>query len=94
MSHASIETPVTPKRLNFFERYLSLWVGLCMLAGVLIGKTLPAITGQLRGMEFGAGSQINIPIAVLIWLMIVPMMMKVDFASIRNVGKRPRMACW
>ena len=78
-----------PKRLNFFERYLSLWVGLCMLTGVLAGRSLPGITGRLRGLEFGAGSQINIPIAVLIWLMIVPMMMKVDFASIGSVGKRP-----
>lgn len=78
------------KRLNLFERYLSLWVGICMLAGVLIGKSIPGVTDQLRGMEFGAGSQINIPIAVLIWLMIIPMMMKVDFASIRNVGKKPR----
>ena len=43
----------------------------------------------LRGLEFGAGSQINVPIAVLIWLMIMPMMMKVDFASIRNVGAEP-----
>jgi ACR3 family arsenite transporter len=89
MGRASVETPVTPKRLNFFERYLSLWVGLCMLVGVLIGKALPGGIDQLRRMEFGAGSQINIPIAVLIWLMIVPMMMKVDFASIRNVGKKP-----
>src|SRR5512143_1473904 len=80
----------TQKRLNYFERYLSLWVGLCMLVGVLMGKALPAVIDQLRRMEFGAGSQINVPIAVLIWLMIVPMMMKVDFASIRNVGKRPR----
>jgi len=61
-----------------------------MLAGVLIGKSVPGLIDQLRRMEFGAGSQINIPIAVLIWLMIVPMMMKVDFASIRNVGKKPR----
>ncbi|MGA2118407.1 MAG: arsenical-resistance protein [Bryobacteraceae bacterium] len=90
MGRASVETPVTPKRLNFFERYLSLWVGLCMLVGVLIGKALPGGIDQLRRMEFGAGSQINIPIAVLIWLMIVPMMMKVDFASIRNVGRKPR----
>ena len=44
----------------------------------------------LRGLEFGAGSQINVPIAILIWLMITPMMMKVDFGSIRNVGRRPR----
>jgi arsenite transporter len=90
MGRASVETPATPKRLNYFERYLSLWVGLCMLAGVLIGKGLPDMIDQLRRMEFGAESQINIPIAVLIWLMIIPMMMKVDFASIRNVGKRPR----
>ena len=90
MGRASVETPVTPKRLNCFERYLSLWVGLCMLVGVLIGKALPDMIDQLRRMEFGAGSQINIPIAVFIWLMIIPMMMKVDFASIRNVGKKPR----
>ncbi len=83
---ASIQT----KRLNYFERYLTLWVILCMVVGVLIGKTLPGIIAALRQMEFGESSQINIPIAVLIWLMIIPMMMKVDFAAIRNVGKRPR----
>jgi len=90
MAQASVERSVPAKRLNYFERYLSLWVGLCMLVGVLIGKALPGMIDQLRTMEFGAGSQISIPIAVLIWLMIVPMMMKVDFASIRNVGRRPR----
>jgi ACR3 family arsenite transporter len=82
--------PQTTKHLNTFERYLSLWVGACMVAGVLIGKLLPGFIDGLRGLEFGEGSQINGPIAVLIWLMIVPMMMKVDFAAIRNVGKRPR----
>jgi ACR3 family arsenite transporter len=85
-----IEPRQTTKRLNTFERYLSLWVGACMVAGVLIGKLLPGFIDGLRGLEFGEGSQINGPIAVLIWLMIVPMMMKVDFAAIRNVGKRPR----
>jgi ACR3 family arsenite transporter len=84
-----METTAT-KRLNYFERYLSVWVGICMLAGVLLGKALPPLIDSLRRMEFGAGSQINIPIAVLIWLMIVPMMMKVDFASIKDVGKKPR----
>jgi ACR3 family arsenite transporter len=78
------------KRLNLFERYLSLWVGLCMVAGVLLGKAVPGFTSALRGLEFGDGSQINGPIAVLIWLMITPMMMKVDFGAIRNVGRRPR----
>src|SRR4051812_28717447 len=77
-------------RLGFFERYLSLWVALCMAAGILLGKLLPGVTAGLRGLEFGQGSQINVPIAVLIWLMITPMMMKVDFTSIRNVGRRPK----
>jgi arsenite transporter len=94
MVHAA--TPVAPrlsappKRLNLFERYLTLWVGLCMLAGIALGKFLPGLIAALRGMEFGTGTQINLPIAVLIWLMIVPMMMKVDFASIRNVGRKPK----
>jgi arsenite transporter len=81
---------MTRRRLGIFERYLSLWVALCMAAGVMAGKGWPDAADSLRRMQFGAGSQINIPIAVLIWMMIVPMMMKVDFASVRNAGKRPR----
>ena len=77
------------RRLAFFERYLSVWVGLCMVAGVAFGKLLPSAVRTLRGLEFGQGSQINVPIAILIWLMITPMMMKVDFTAIRNVGKKP-----
>ena len=76
--------------LGKFERYLTVWVGLCMIAGIALGKLLPGAIDSLRRLEFGEGSQINVPIAVLIWLMIVPMMMKVDLASIRNVGKRPK----
>ena len=76
-------------RLGFFERYLSVWVVLCMAAGIIVGKFLPGATAALRGLEFGRGSQINVPIAVLIWLMITPMMMKVDFSSIKDVGRRP-----
>ena len=86
---ASSRAPV-PKRLNVFERYLTIWVGLGMAAGVGLGLAAPGIVALLRGLEFGAGSQINAPIAVLIWLMITPMMMKVDFAAVRNVGRRPR----
>lgn len=88
MNQATVE--VTRKKLNYFERYLSLWVGACMLAGILLGKLIPGLTDTLRRFEFGQGSQINVPIAILIWLMITPMMMKVDFTSIRNVGRRPR----
>jgi ACR3 family arsenite transporter len=83
-------TPVTKKKLNLFERYLSVWVGACMLVGLLLGKVAPGLVHVLRRLEFSSGSQINAPIAILIWLMIIPMMMKVDFTSIRNVGKRPR----
>jgi arsenite transporter len=75
--------------LGMFERYLSIWVALCMVAGVFFGKLAPAVISGLRGIEFSKGSQINAPIAALIWLMITPMMMKVDFSSVRNVGKRP-----
>ena len=80
----------TEKKLNPFERYLSIWVGACMVVGVLLGKLIPSLTDTLRRLEFGEGSQINVPIAILIWLMITPMMMKVDFTSIRNLGERPR----
>lgn len=79
-----------PKRLGAFERYLTVWVGLCMAVGVLLGRTLPGLTESLRGLEFGSGSQINAPIAVLIWLMIVPMMMKIDFTSLAGATRRPK----
>jgi ACR3 family arsenite transporter len=82
-------TTGSAKRMNVFERYLSLWVALCMILGVAIGKLLPGFVGLLRGLEFGEGSHINIPIAILIWLMIYPMMLKIDFGAIRTVGRRP-----
>ncbi|TAM54976.1 MAG: ACR3 family arsenite efflux transporter [Acidobacteria bacterium] len=78
------------KRMNVFERYLTLWVALCMVVGVVLGKALPGLIAALRGMEFGSGSHINVPIAVLIWLMIYPMMLKIDFASIARVGRKPK----
>jgi len=78
------------KRLNLFERYLTAWVGLCMVSGVALGKWVPDAVQVLRDLEFGHGSHVNLPIAVLIWLMIIPMMMKVDLASLRHVGKRPK----
>lgn len=77
-------------KMNIFERYLTLWVGLCMIAGVMIGKAFPGITMALSKMEFAQGSQVNLPIAVLIWLMIYPMMLKIDFSAILQVGKNPK----
>ncbi len=79
-----------PKRLNLFERYLTVWVAACMAAGILVGKLLPGATAALRDMEFGTGSRINVPIALLIWLMIYPMMLKIDFSSILGVRRRPK----
>ncbi len=81
---------VPARRLGFFERYLTVWVALCMIAGLAFGKAAPGVVDALRRLEFGRGSQANVPIAVLIWLMITPMMMKVDFGSIREVGRKPR----
>ena len=78
------------KRLNAFERYLSLWVVVCMGVGVALGKLLPGFTAAVRGLEFGEGSQINVAIAVLIWLMVYPMMLKIDFGSLVAVRERPR----
>ena len=81
--------PASEKRLNLFERYLTVWVTLCMVGGVLLGQSFPGVVSLLRSWEFGQGSHINVPIAILIWLMIIPMMMKVDLSSLRNVGRRP-----
>jgi ACR3 family arsenite transporter len=79
-----------PGRLGSFERWLSLWVAGCMGLGVLLGKALPELIDGLRGLELGRGSRINTPIAVLIWLMIMPMMMRIDLASVLGVRRRPR----
>lgn len=76
--------------MNVFERNLSLWVALCMVAGVLLGRLLPGSVRSLQQLEFGTGSHISIPMAVLIWLMIYPMMLKIDFGSIWRVGRRPK----
>lgn len=78
------------KKMNVFERYLTVWVAACMVLGVFLGKAFPGVIAQLQSMEFGSGSHINIPIAILIWLMIYPMMLKIDFASIKGVGKKPK----
>ncbi|MFA5340835.1 MAG: ACR3 family arsenite efflux transporter [Clostridia bacterium] len=75
------------KGISFFEKYLTLFVALCMVTGVLIGKYLPSFPAFMNKFEY---SNVSIPIAVLIWLMIYPMMLKVDFQSIKDVGKNPK----
>lgn len=73
--------------ISVFQKYLTVWVILCMVIGVLIGKFSPEIPDFLNRFEY---ANVSIPMAILIWLMIYPMMVKVDFPSIRNVGKKPK----
>ncbi|MDR1470913.1 MAG: ACR3 family arsenite efflux transporter [Synergistaceae bacterium] len=73
--------------MGFFEKYLTLWVVLCMVSGVFVGKYMPFVPAFLSRFEY---ANVSIPIAVLIWGMIYPMMLKVDFPSVKNVGKNPK----
>lgn len=73
--------------ISVFQKYLTVWVILCMVVGVLIGRFLPQIPAFLNQFEY---ARVSIPMAILIWVMIYPMMMKVDFCSIKNVGKNPK----
>lgn len=75
------------KRLSVFERYLTLWVGICIIVGVALGQVFPAFPETLNKFQY---AQVSIPVAILIWLMIYPMMVKVDFDSIINAGKKPK----
>jgi ACR3 family arsenite transporter len=75
------------KAINVFQKFLTLWVALCMILGVFLGQVLPGIPKFLNQFEY---YQVSIPMAVLIWVMIYPMMMKVDFQSIKNVKKNPK----
>lgn len=73
--------------MSFFDRYLTLWVTLCIIAGIAIGKWLPVVPETLGQLEY---ANVSIPIALLIWIMIFPMMLKVDFGSIVNAFKNPK----
>ncbi len=73
--------------MGLFERYLSVWVGLCIMAGVALGNVLPQMFTALAVVEV---AQVNLVVAVLIWIMIYPMMVQVDFGSIRSIGARPK----
>ena len=76
--------------MGLFERYLSIWVGLCILAGVGLGVALPNLFQTIAGIEYAS---VNLVVAVFIWIMIYPMMVNVDFASIKDIGKKPKGLC-
>ena len=73
--------------IGFLNDTLTIWVALCIVVGIAIGQYIPAIPKTLSKLEY---ANVSIPVAILIWLMIYPMMLKVDFQSVKNVGKRPR----
>ena len=82
---------VQKKTISFFDKYLTVWVALGILAGILIGHLAGDSIQVIAGMEV---ARVNIPVAILIWLMIYPMMLQVDFTSIRKIGKRPKGVVW
>lgn len=69
--------------MSAFERYLTLWVALCILAGIALGHLAPGAFAAIAGMEI---AKVNLPMAALIWLMIVPMLLRIDFAALRKVA--------
>lgn len=83
-------TKQTQSPLGIFERYLSLWVGLCIATGVCLGLLAPSAFQAIASMEYAS---VNLVVAILIWVMIYPMMVNVDFASLKDVGKKPKGLC-
>ncbi len=76
--------------MGIFERYLSLWVGLCIFSGVTLGYLFPAIFQTIASLEY---ARVNLVVALFIWVMIYPMMVSVDFSSIKDIGKKPKGLC-
>ena len=73
--------------MGIFERYLSVWVGVSIVTGVILGYLFPVLFNQVADIEFAS---VNIVIASCIWVMVYPMMVQVDFSSIKNLGERPK----
>ncbi|MBW2940603.1 ACR3 family arsenite efflux transporter [Zhongshania aquimaris] len=73
--------------MGLFERYLSVWVGLCIVAGLILGNVMPELFQLIASMEI---AHVNLPVAAFIWVMIYPMMVQVDFSAIKDVGKKPK----
>ena len=73
--------------MSLFERYLTLWVALCIVAGIALGHAFPGLFQAIGGMEV---AKVNLPVAVLIWLMVIPMLVRIDFAALRQVKEHWR----
>ncbi|MFN2287066.1 MAG: arsenic resistance protein, partial [Chromatocurvus sp.] len=81
------QAPSTTEGMGLFERFLSVWVALAIVAGILLGQFAPVIPETLSRFEY---AQVSIPVAVLIWAMIFPMMLQIDFGSVVGVRKQPK----
>ncbi len=73
--------------IGFFEKWLSVWVALCILAGIVLGNLVPGLFAILASLEYAS---VNLPVAILVWAMVYPMMVNVDFASLKHIGDRPK----
>ncbi|MEQ8858784.1 MAG: ACR3 family arsenite efflux transporter [Pseudomonadales bacterium] len=82
-----VNAPVAPAGIGFFEKWLSVWVALGIGGGIALGQMLPGLFGVLAGLEYAS---VNLVVAVLIWAMVYPMMVNVDFASLSHIGDRPK----
>jgi ACR3 family arsenite transporter len=82
MNEAAIVSPAKPASMGMFERFLTLWVALCIVAGIALGQTVP---GMFHALGAATVAQVNLPIAVLVWLMIIPMLLKIDLAALGQV---------
>lgn len=82
MSSTGTAVRAAPPAIGFFERYLTVWVALCIVAGILLGQMLPGVFQAIGRMEY---AQVNLPVGLLIWVMIIPMLVKVDFGSLHEV---------
>jgi arsenite transporter len=87
MSNSKVIKKKEDQALGFFARYLTVWVAICIVAGVILGQVLPIVPETLSKFEY---AKVSIPVAILIWLMIYPMMLKIDFSSIVNATKKPK----
>ena len=77
----------TNQGIGFFQKYLTVWVALCMGLGVLLGRYVPSVPSFFGQFEY---AKVSIPVAILIWVMIYPMMIKVDFKSVKYISKNPK----
>ncbi len=87
MNSATASPPRPAAGMSLFERYLTVWVALCIVAGIALGQLLPAPVQAIGRMEF---AQVNLPVGVLIWVMIIPMLLRIDFAALGQVKDHVR----